>query len=118
MTTRCLMSRTNDNTSLWGCVFWIVLVLLFVFSSAIFERVTYDEINTEVVRFEALGENYMVYTEDEVFVMGDSLAYFTWDASDRYNKLKENTDYNLEVCGWRIPFLSKYRKIVALEELN
>ncbi len=57
---------------------------------------------------------YLVFCEDEVYKVDDSMLYLTWDASDRYNKLTPGNTYNVRVSGWRWHFGSSYRNIIEL----
>lgn len=69
------------------------------------------------------SSKYMVFTElddgnVEVFENRDSLPMFKWNSSDIQAKLKPGKKYTATVTGWRIQFLSMYRNIVSVEEVN
>lgn len=55
---------------------------------------------------------YLVFTDHGVFSVEDSLWYFTWDASDRYNDITPGDHYTCKVAGWRIHFLSDYENLI------
>ena len=57
---------------------------------------------------------YLVFTEEEVFQNLDSWRRFKVNSSDLQGQLREGGTYLVSVYGWRIPFLSKYRNIVAI----
>ncbi len=60
---------------------------------------------------------YLVWTrEGEVFCVADSWSFFSFDSSDRYGKLREGTQVQAQVAGWRVPFLSWYRNVVVIKD--
>lgn len=61
---------------------------------------------------------YLVFTENEVFENRDTLLEAKWNSSDIYNRIREGSCYRFEVYGWRIPFLSQYRNIVSVTDVN
>ena len=63
---------------------------------------------------------YLIYTDEGVFKNTDSIYYFKFNSSDIYGELKEGESYRLNVYGFRIPFLSKYKNIInfKLEEIK
>jgi hypothetical protein len=59
---------------------------------------------------------YLVWSrEGEVFCVADTWSFLSFDSSDRYGKLREGTHIQASVAGWRVPFLSWYRNIVAIK---
>jgi hypothetical protein len=69
------------------------------------------------------GENassyYLVWTQEgEVYKVTDTWSFLRWDASDRYGKLKEGKRFRAKVAGWRVGFLSWYRNVIELEEID
>jgi ribosomal protein L31 len=62
-----------------------------------------------------LVDKYLVYTEGEVFENTDDLFRLKFNSSDVQNELKVDSTYNVEVIGWRIPFLSMHRNIIAVK---
>lgn len=68
------------------------------------------------------NDKYLVFAttsdgEDKVFENTDSLLNFKWDSSDIQAKLKQGHKYNIEVYGFRIPFLSSYQNIIDVKEI-
>lgn len=57
---------------------------------------------------------YLVFTEAEVFENTDCLVLGKFNSSDLYGQLKIGETYQVQVYGWRIPFLSMYRNIVKV----
>jgi hypothetical protein len=60
------------------------------------------------------SSKYLIFTEEEVFENTDSLLKWKFNSSDVYKDLKKDENYNCEVCGWRIQFMSMYRNIIKL----
>ena len=56
---------------------------------------------------------YLVYTDAETFKNKDSLIEMKFNSSDLQGSLKEGMECTFTVVGWRVPFLSMYRNIVA-----
>ena len=54
----------------------------------------------------------------EVFHNGDSLVKWKFNSSDMQAELKEGSTYDAVVTGWRIPFLSWYRKVISVNEVQ
>lgn len=66
----------------------------------------------------ALSENntsYRIYTENETFVVEDSLFHWTFDSADRYGRLNRGGKYSCKAVGWRVPALSTFRNLVSCE---
>ena len=61
---------------------------------------------------------YLVFGQREVYQNTDNLPLRKFNSSDFYRDLQEGKTYRLKVVGWRIPFLSLYRNIVAFEEIE
>lgn len=64
---------------------------------------------------EETNSKYLVYTNDEVFENTDEFILWKFNSSDIQNQLAQADSVNLEVIGWRIPFLSMYRNIVEIK---
>lgn len=47
----------------------------------------------------------------------DNWFRMQFDASNRYVQLKEGNRYAITCTGWRVPFCSWYRNIVAVNSL-
>jgi hypothetical protein len=61
---------------------------------------------------------YLVYTDGEVFKNTDSVLVLKFNSSDVQNQLKEGETYKVQVAGWRILFLSMYRNILSIENIQ
>lgn len=64
---------------------------------------------------ESIDSKFIVYTENEVFENTDSWMFVKFSSSDLQNKLEVGETYTVKVAGWRVPFLSMYRNIIAYE---
>ena len=62
------------------------------------------------------NSKYLVFTNKEVFEITDTLIYGRFDSSDAYNKIDEGKCYDVELQGFRLPFLSMYRNIITTKE--
>ena len=93
----------------------IVVIGLIIFS--IICALNKDSVTATVTDKQVRGESgtYYVYTDEEVFVMKDSLFYSRWDSSDDWSLIEIGETYEFDVTGYRIPILSKYRNIIDYE---
>lgn len=65
---------------------------------------------------EHTSSKYVVFTEGEVFKNTDDMFFWKYNSSDVQNRLSPGHTYRVRVVGWRIPFLSFYRNIIAVDE--
>ncbi len=64
---------------------------------------------------ENISSKFLVYTDGEVLENTDSWVFTKFDSADIQGALKPGKTYNIEVAGWRIPFLSWYRNIIRIK---
>jgi hypothetical protein len=64
---------------------------------------------------DSMSSKYLVFTDTETFQVTDSLFHFRWDSSDFYGRLKEGQKIRVQVCGWRVPFMSMYRNMLEVK---
>ena len=102
----------------FGCV---GLILLFIIAAIILpplltsEDITITVVDKERVVDSGGGDSkYLVFTETEVFENTDCLVLWKFNSSDVYGQLEIGETYQVQVYGWRIPFLSMYRNIVKV----
>ena len=57
---------------------------------------------------------YLVYTDSETFTVSDTIWHLRYDSSDFYGSLKRGQKIQVQVCGWRVPFLSMYRNMLFI----
>jgi hypothetical protein len=99
----------------------IILIILFVIGFGTYGAIYYNSAETitiTVVDKERVltgdASKYLVFTEDEVFENTDELLFLKFNSSDIYRDLDPGQTYNVVVVGWRVPFLSMYRNIIAI----
>ena len=66
---------------------------------------------------------YLIMGEDEngetlVLENTDNTIRFKFNSSDIYAALKEGETYEVEVIGYRVPFLSMYENIISYKEVE
>lgn len=64
------------------------------------------------------SSEYLLFTENEVFTIDDTLFHGRWDSSDWYAKIDEGETYKFKVYGWRVPFMSMYRNVISMEKVE
>jgi len=120
------MSKGN-NVFGCACVFLIagIIIVLMVFECA-FPYLTSEEVTITVTDKERIVEThdksisskYLIFSDNETFENVDCLVRWKFDSSDLQGKLKRGETYHLLVYGWRVPFLSWYRNIVRISNIN
>ena len=116
--------RNRGMTIIMVVLFAILAAALFGVSAA----VTYGTLETiKGVTITRNGERvctgtdkgteckYLEYTKDEVFENTDSLVFFKFNSSDVHNTIVAGKTCDLTVSGFRVPFLSMYRNILAAD---
>jgi hypothetical protein len=58
---------------------------------------------------------YLIFTDKETLENTDNLFVGKFNSSDYYGSIEQGKTYRFEVLGWRIPFFSTYRNIVAIQ---
>lgn len=64
------------------------------------------------------GSNYRVYTTDEVFENNDTLMFGKWNSADIQGRIHPGRTYRFRVAGWRWPFMSMFRNIIEVQEVQ
>ncbi len=67
------------------------------------------------------SSKYLVFTKltngkTKTFCIQDDLFKLRWDSSDVYADVEIGATYDIEVIGWRIPFLSAYENIMKFSK--
>lgn len=62
-----------------------------------------------------LVDKWLVYAPDEVFTVAGDWTRGEFFAGQRFSELKPGNAYRVEVVGWRVPAINRYRKIVRAE---
>lgn len=65
---------------------------------------------------------YLIFLKDEnndVHVVRnvDNLLRFKWDSSDIYGALEVGNTYELNLVGYRIPFISMYENVISYKKV-
>lgn len=109
----------------WGYFGCLGLIAVFVLFGMVIKWVItgdHEAVTDTVVRVERVHDGassrYMVYGEAEVYQNTDSVFFGKFNSSDLYRDIKEGHSYRFEVVGWRVPFLSWYRNIIKVEEIE
>ena len=96
---------------IFGCIFPYITAEDTTFIVKEKERITTGSGDT-------LSHKYLVFTEHETFENVDCFVRFKFGSSDLQGKLTVGKTYKALVYGWRIPFLSAYRNIVKVTEIQ
>lgn len=64
------------------------------------------------------SSRYLVFAEGETFECTDEVLKGKFNSSDIYGMLKSGKRYQFKVIGFRVPFLSWYRNILSVYELD
>lgn len=104
---------------LYGLI--IILTLLFVLSCTIigysnpeeFEIIVSDKyVKGESGQYFIIDENKNAYTIQDLFFKGK------FNSTDLYNQMEIGKKYRIETTGYRIHFLSEYKNINKIYELD
>lgn len=64
------------------------------------------------------GNKYLIFTDSEVFENTDEVFVGKFNSSDFYRVIKVGTKYEFRTIGFRIPFLSMYKNIIGIKEIE
>lgn len=81
------------------------------------ETITITVTDKSVKRYDD-KDKYLIYTDKGTYEITDTVAYFRYDSSDLYGRMKVGKTYECTVCGWRIPIFSRYKNIITAKEVN
>ena len=62
-------------------------------------------------------QKYLIYTTTETFENTDSVWYWKFNSSDIHGQITPGR-HVVNVYGWRVPLLSKYRNVVSFQRLE
>lgn len=74
--------------------------------------------NTERITRSGGGGYYLIFTDGGVFKNGDSLVAWKFNSSDMQNNIEAGECYLVKTRFWRIPFLSMYKNITKLTQVD
>ena len=112
-----------------GCIGIFLVVILLAIIIIFNFAYAYNKTTTEGIVTEKLVKNYdekglyLVFIEDgngntEQLCVKDSLLNCKFDASERYQQIKEGHKYKFECIGYRINIFSKYKNILKSTEIK
>jgi hypothetical protein len=111
----------RDKTAGIGCIS-IVFVLMVGFIIHWFAyKGSQEWVEISITHKERTGgehSRYLVFTDGEVFENTDSLAFWKFDSSDIYGHMAVGKTYRARVAGWRVRFMSMYRNIIEVQEIE
>ena len=58
---------------------------------------------------------YMIFTDDTTYEITDSLLKWRFDSSDLYGTIEVGQTYEMDVAGFRVPFISAYPNIYSVK---
>jgi hypothetical protein len=98
---------------------WLAIVVgiacLFLVGSCASSYYSDESVVIKVTGKEAVpvegGHEYRVYTEDETYVMKDSLVKGRFRTSNEYSKIKDGGTYTCTKFGVRVPLFSMFENI-------
>ena len=104
----------------------IVLVVIFITVPICFSYYSVKTYTVTVtdknVKNSEDSSKYLVFTKTDngtrVFSIEDSVLKWRFNSSDVYAEIEIGKTYDIEVIGWRIPFLSEYENIMKLSEVS
>lgn len=117
------MADDSIGVTLWGIVILIVVLCYAVpalyclpFSSAEYENITVQS------KWIKPYDDYSVYLFSDqygnVYSIQDSKWNWIFNASDRWDYVKENKTYNIKTWGKRSEFWSNYPNAIEIEEVK
>ena len=114
-------SRRSSKKWIIGVVVAVLLVIFIAvpLCSSYYSTKTYTVTVTDKdVKNSSSNSKYLVFTklengETKVFSVEDSFFKWRWNSSDVYADISVGETYEIEVIGWRIPFLSEYENIMT-----
>ena len=96
---------------------WVFIAAAFViFSMVAVYPFCNVETTTVTVKEKAIKrynehDNYLVFTDKEVYVVKDCLMRGQFASSDIYGSMQLGKSYNIKSFGYRVPILSMYKVI-------
>lgn len=117
---RSLLSKTNRAPVYWGISILLLVMLCFGGCSAYYNaRETFTATVKKTERINsAKSSYYLVFTDRGEFCNSDDLLLGKFDSSSLYGRLEAGKQFEFEVVGWRVPFLSMYPNIVTAQEVK
>lgn len=99
-------------------LFTAILVILPSFIGKLNEQQVTFTVNEKGIKNYSETGIYLLYTDEGVFKIADSIAYFRFDSSDLYGQIEVGETYECTVSGWRIPILSEYQNVIIATKVE
>ena len=99
----------------------VILMLLFVLSGIIMGYLNSEEFEIIVSDKYVKGESGQYFIIDEnknAYIIQDLLFKGKFNSTDLYNQMEIGKKYRIETTGYRIHFLSRYKNINKIYELE
>lgn len=103
-------------------IIYIIWILIIVVGSLIYPVLYINSVDTTTIEVVDKGtkynngdEKYLIYSENEVYQVTDSILLLHFRVSDVYNNVKIDKVCNVKTYGWRLPFFSMYKNIVEVK---
>jgi hypothetical protein len=100
----------------------IILVIGLLAFGLVYSKTNHHDVTITVKSKERVAEDgdgkYLVYTEDKVYEITDSLLNGNFSSSDRYNDIEEGHTYTCDAVGFRVPLFSWYENLLECSEVS
>lgn len=110
-------SKRNGSPIAGVVVIFLILLVLFApigYCSALKSSSRLITVQVDDRERQDSAGRYLVFAPDTEYQVDDSIIFWKWDASSRYNKLDPGKEYRVRVAGWRVHFLSMYPNIIEV----
>ena len=97
---------------------YVILIVLFFVSSAIYSYATYFTKTITVKEKDSLrggkyGQNVISDTDGNIYTITNTIFYLFYTSTELYTELAENKKYQISGYGYRIPFLGLFPSIIS-----
>jgi hypothetical protein len=123
------MSRSTPNSM--GCLSAVLPIPSFVLLASgpflvqyLIYANTQDTVEFRVIKAERVedqsgeGARYLIFTPQETFENTDALAFRKFNSADLHGRIRVGATYQANVAGLRVPFLSWFRNIISIWEVE
>jgi hypothetical protein len=101
---------------------FVIILFVIVFGYVFFEPyLTEEEITITVINKERFGKEpgkYFIFTANEVFTNSNNYYHSKSNADRLYTYFRAGADYRVKVVGVYIPFIPRFRNIIAIKSIN
>lgn len=105
-----------------GCTFLCIILIVALFLCEIYIKYSDPHLETITVTEKTIGigksPSYLVYSKYQVYEIQDLMLAGVFISSDIYGSIEPGETYRVKVMGKRIPFLSAYKNIVAVQPVK